>query len=130
MNVKSAVKGMQFDHALGAMRVVLAGRLSVEDLEAAFLEMLEHPQFRPGMPIIWDLRTATLVTLSTEHLRRLSGRVSTQRARRGTGKAAIVVGSDVDYGLMRQFEVLSEGVPRQLMVFRELAAAEAWLGAD
>jgi hypothetical protein len=43
-------------------------------------------------------------------------------------RRAIVVGSDVVYGMARMYQILRDTAPDHLEVFRDLASNVAWLG--
>lgn len=79
-----------------------------------------------GPALLWDLREGTIASLTTDELRTVS-RLASER--RSDGSTAYVVGTDVDYGMLRMYEVISEiqGVTQQRKVFRERAHAVAWL---
>ena len=84
----------------------------------------------PTRLALWDLRRSTVNEATTDELRDATSEfLRTARAQKQGGRAAIVVGSDATYGLMRMLITHAEldGYAVELRPFREIAAARAWL---
>lgn len=87
----------------------------------------------PTSLALWDLRQSTLNKATTEELRQATEdflRVALTQSR--GGRAALVVGNDVTYGLMRMLITHAEleGYGVKLRVFRDVVVARAWLRDD
>lgn len=106
---------MVFTHA--------TGELDVEDVHAHRTGLREHPDYRPGMNHLIDLREAKLAPEPAE-LRHL---VSEDPFDAG-GRRALLVADDLLYGLGRMYEMLAEQRRIAFRPFRSLADACAWLG--
>jgi hypothetical protein len=84
----------------------------------------------PTRLALWDLRRSTVDETATYELRRATGAFLTAAVKQSRGgRAAIVVGSEAAYGLMRMLITHAEldGYAVKLRAFREIAAARAWL---
>ena len=108
-----------------------AGSLSDADVLAAYERLYGDERWQPGFDEIVDLRHAELSRITAEGLRALDTLV-----RDKTGdycesfKTAVVAPDDLEFGLARMYELLSEESPESVMVFRELDQALAWIGVD
>jgi len=106
--------------------VRLTGTLQATDIKDAFSAMVAHPDFEPGFNSLWDLRGASAARLDFEALRDVVRAAAFKKDARGSGKVAVVVAHDVDYGVSRIYEMLASGLPTVVNVFRRLEEAEAW----
>lgn len=102
---------------------------------AAYLEAMNEFQqsehFRPGIHAIWDFRKLTGASIRDEDLRTIAEYQKKIASTRGPSwKAALVVASDLSYGLSKVFEAYSDTAPNQVMVFRNMKEAEAWILSD
>lgn len=108
--------------------VTLAGRITAHGIVRAIESLNAHPQYRPGIPKLWDARNGDLSKLTRAEFRSIAraGRLS-GLPKRGS-RVAVLVTKTVDFGIARMFE-LSEGYDRvdAMRVFRDHAAAIAWL---
>jgi hypothetical protein len=79
--------------------------------------------------VLWDLSHASLDTLSSDDARRLAEAMSGYAAARQGGKTAVVVRSELAFGLSRMYEHWREvqQIDLSFMVFRERGKAWAWL---
>jgi len=102
------------------------GTLTFEAVAEAGALASKLPGYRPGMNALWDLREADLTGLDRKALERLSEVIRQHPARLGA-KIAIVVVRDVDYGIMRMWQVYGEDAPQNRRVFAKITDAQAWL---
>ncbi len=108
--------------------VIYEGRVTPESVRSAFDALLSHPEFRPGMACLWDVRGASGESLSSKELDSFAHTAAEKRHERGEGRTALVVPRDVDYGAGRAYQQKFErGVAAHFMPFRDLSEAEAWL---
>lgn len=106
----------------GLVRLESHGDVAFDEWKAAVDAALAHPDHRPGMGVLHDWR-GMRTSPSTAEIE--------ARARYGAGlgpiRWALVVPSDVGYGMGRMAEILTERPPIELRTFRDLGEAEAWL---
>lgn len=121
---------LSIDRQRRVATVKLSGTLQATDLKDGFAAMVSHPDFEPGFNSLWDLRSASLARLDFEALRDIVRLAATKRDARGSGKVALVVTADVDYGVSRVYEMLASGLPTVVGVFRSVEEATAWFAAD
>ncbi len=96
---------------------------------ADFLEHMEKlgldPRFRPEFDHVVDCREFERFDLTTTQIREMGG----QSLFAATSKRALVVSSDLHFGLARMFATYREVNSGQVtMVFRDMPEATAWLG--
>jgi hypothetical protein len=83
-----------------------------------------HPDFHREMEQLFDFREVTKAMLSEEDVRLLASR----NIFSGQSRRALVVSSDVQFGLGRMFETYREGAGEHgITIFREMADALSWL---
>jgi hypothetical protein len=66
------------------------------------------------------------VQVTSEYIREVARSTSYAEGSR----RAFVASSDVQFGLSRMFQILSDESPAEVRVFRDLAEARRWLGLD
>jgi len=111
------------------LRVRLSGDQTLESLLAALASMEEHPDFRPELNRLWDLSAATMASLSRADFQRIAELTTARGVEPPGARVAVLVAHDVDFGLMRMLDLLTENRrPDELRTFRDRAEAERWLG--
>ncbi|HRX20016.1 MAG TPA: hypothetical protein P5135_13270 [Gemmatimonadales bacterium] len=117
------------DARAGRIRVIRSGAISLHDENDAYRARLADPLYRSGLDVLVDSREvdppddARTVRHVADHVAR---HATALRCRR----VALVVGSEVMYGMARMYQILSEEWYPDTAVFRELEAAEAWLDGN
>jgi hypothetical protein len=100
------------------------GVLIEEDLFGHAAALGADPRFRRDMRQLLDFREVTQLQISGATLRQM-----VDRNPFGAGaRRAIVVGSEVAYGMARMFQTFKDATPDRLEVFRSLERALEWLG--
>jgi hypothetical protein len=101
-----------------------AGVFTMTDALAHQENLLKNPDFEPNFSQLMDLTHITEVDLTSEDLRTLSQRSIFSR----DSRRAILVNSDVVFGLARMFEALREYYGEEgIRVFRNLDDALEWV---
>ena len=112
----------------GYARVVFRGTGNFDAFVEAFGRMINHPEFRPGMNALWDLRNASLARIGTSEMRRMVEWAQRHTPKRDGARVAMLVRRDVDFGVSRIAEPLIEArLSVQYQVFRDEAEALAWV---
>jgi hypothetical protein len=116
------------DEEAGRVTLRFLGTVTDRDLFTTFEELYGDPRHRIGMPELTDCRDVERVEITAEGLRGLA--TATQASldpAREPWKVAVVAPADLVFGLGRMYELLREGSPEQVQVFRDITAAERWL---
>ena len=101
------------------------GVLTTDDLRGLYRVMLTDPRIRPGFRQLADWRDITTMSVDQFAVREAAQtHVFGDHMRR-----AIVVASDVAYGIARMFASYSDAAGQDVEVFRDMASAQLWLEA-
>ncbi len=89
-------------------------------------EVLEHPDYRPGMSVLVVCRDVRLGRFSTEAIRQLAHFTRAAERHLGDCRIALVAAQPAIFGLARMYQMRRS--PRYaLEVFRDEAEARDWL---
>jgi hypothetical protein len=112
------------EHAL--IRETFVGQVTADELVRLCAEEWAHPDYRKGLNVLTDLRAAH-VEVSFEQMVQY---VAFAEQGQGAGRQAIVVASQLEFGLARMFESISEARGRlwvNLRIFHDITEAERWV---
>jgi hypothetical protein len=115
-------------HTIDAARRVVQSRLwdvvTETDAWGSAAALMNDPSFDPTFAQLADMREVKDVDVSTRTVRELALiHIFAPQARR-----ALVVASDLQYGIGHMTASFAEGGDQQVAVFRTVAEAERWLG--
>lgn len=110
----------------GILRTTIEGETGFEDVKRYLDTLLADPAFVPGMPGLIDCRKVKSL-FSIRDLRRTAADTKDRPAMKVPGRAAVIASSNLIYGLLRMYEVFSEGQATRIRVFRQPEEALAWL---
>jgi hypothetical protein len=110
----------------GILYTTIEGETRFEDVKGYLDTLLSDPGFTPGMPGLIDCRKVRSL-FSIKDLRRTAADTSERPQMRVPGRAAVLASSNLIYGLLRMYEVFSEGQATKIRVFRQPEEALAWL---
>ena len=107
--------------------VTIRGSGGLADLQMETEHLLNHPEHTPGMDEIWDLRDGMLVGGSPSEMLQHVDFIQ-QRRSRLADRVAFVIGSKLQYGLIRMWESYSETETHQEnRIFDYVVSAREWL---
>lgn len=126
-NINVMAISTHIDPGTGARTHTVTGDLELFDVRRTLEDVYARPEFRPEAAALWDLREAT-GDVPTEDVRHLVDFVTKLVGDGDPGKVAIVVSSDLGYGLSKMYETILGGQSRKPMkVFRDMVEAKRWL---
>jgi hypothetical protein len=105
-----------------------AGRVTGSEFLACYRSIYDDPAYVPGMGELVDLSEADTIRFSMADLkaiRDLTARVAGSSD--SVVHTAIVVASDLAYGMSRMYEVFAEMGPEDVAIFRDAPSALRWL---
>ncbi len=111
----------------GIVYLPFQGDVSAADITRGRASFLGDPAFEPGMNFLVDLREATIVALSTPQLEVLADEGREMATGWGPHRTGVVVARDVDFGVIRVFEILGKRPGLELEVFRDYDECLRWL---
>ncbi len=110
------------------VRIVGSGRLTDDEMVQCVSALRADPKLEPDMSTLSDMRDIE-VAFTPEGVERMVDAMEATAERRSQARAAIVVGSDVAFGMGRMFEMQSEErTAPSFRIFRDMDAAREWLG--
>ena len=108
---------------------VHTGRVPDDEFLTFYKSFFESDTFKPPMNLLVDLRETNSSSRSPEVLLRFAESVEAKLADiTANTKVAVVAPKDLSFGLARMYEILSDSVHWDFVVFRAMDAATAWLG--
>lgn len=118
----------EIDAGRPLVRTRCRGDVTLGEVFEHFAALRADPHVPARFDVLLDLSELTSVPES-EQLRAVAGQADGLGGRERLGACAIVASVDVLFGMSRMFEVFAEPFFGATCVFRELAAAEAWLAS-
>jgi hypothetical protein len=112
---------------LGVIVLRAKQSLSFSEIRDIFGEMVRLPGFREGLCLVADFRGSG-TSLTGEDIRQLAIWARRTDAAWGDTKWSIIASSDALYGLSRMFSSLTDELQVETHVFRDVEAADGWLG--
>ena len=110
------------------LRVRRWGSVSTHDEDRACVARARDPLVHPGIPVLVDCREVEPPD-AVETVRYLADCVAHIAHELQCGPVAILVNSDVAYGMARMYMALTELTHPDTEVFRDLQGAESWLAS-
>lgn len=110
--------------------VTLEGETAAEGILAAVEDLVNHPRWRPGYHALFDNRKLCGAGVPNDGVEKISYRFISLKERLGNGRCALVMGTEIDFGLGRAWEMITEDeVDMSIQIFREIGNALAWIEA-
>jgi hypothetical protein len=114
------------DTKRGIVYTTVTGELTLKEVHADMEQMAADPLYRPTMPGLVDLRGVTRL-LTTDEISQLAETIRSSPKVVAQTRRALLVGSDLSFGMYRMFESLASGGSVDYRVFRDEAEARAWV---
>ena len=117
---------IQIDKKQGIVYRVIKGTVTVDEIVESFISVLESDDYHPGMKTLTDMREV-IHFVTPQDVRHIAGFILEQMSTIGALKAAIVVSSDVSFGMTRMLKAHVDSGSTDIRVFREMEEATLWL---
>ena len=118
---------LKSDDALGCIFIKWRGTFSHEEGSAHYREIAELASFQQGSHLFHDARLVD-ANVPTSEIRNVAKAPSRKVDSDIVRKVAILVTSDLGFGMMRMLATIRERPGLVLNVFHDLEEAKAWLG--
>ena len=105
---------------------VVRGEVSAEELSASISEVLEHPDFHPGMKSLTDMRDASPSSKPSD-IMAIADVIKEKGAAFQGAKAAVVVSEQVAFSMARALKGYAGKTAFQIRVFYDMDEARRWL---
>jgi hypothetical protein len=104
----------------------VTGEITLAEIYEDMVRLASDPNYQPEMTGIVDMRNAT-VELTADELRQLAGELRNRPKVVARARRALLVGSDLAFGIYRMFATLAMDGSTDYRVFRDEQAARDWL---
>jgi hypothetical protein len=117
----------RIDADLGVVYLHIVGHVPPSELSTFLRTLFADPEYRAGYHFLADCRDGGEAN-SSEEVRMMADGVRRHSARMTGARCAVVVRTDVQYGLTRIFAAFVGDAPFELQTFRKIDDACRWLG--
>ena len=118
------------DEQQGLFIAQTEGPIQLEDEELMIMGILAHPQWSSDFNLLFDHTESTLEHLLAIDIQKLSDLIKSYSAELQISKLAMVLSSDLNYGLGRMLEAYtSDYMACEIAITRTRKEAESWLTA-
>lgn len=107
-----------------------SGTLTDDDVLQFKARLVRDPDFRPGMKELSDIRNITRLDVTAAGIRAMVEQDQRDRAVVASHRLALVVSKDLDFGMARMYQTLTESTMKNVGVFRDIDKANAWLQSE
>jgi hypothetical protein len=114
------------DKKTGLLLRKVEGEVGPTEMIASLEASMRHPDFRPGMDSLTDMREFAQKSDSAD-IRQFAGFLLDQIDLVAGTRAAVVVSRTVDYGFTRMLQALVDVPGISVAVFYDIDEAEQWL---
>ena len=118
---------LKLNAELGVIVLRVKQSLSFDEVRSIFVEMVRLPGFKEGLCLVADFRGSG-TSLTGDDMRNLATLARQRDTAWGDTKWSFVASSDTMYGLSRMFMALTDELHVDTHVFRDIKAANGWLG--
>jgi hypothetical protein len=119
----------EIDPRLGLIRTVCAGAVTFDEVSQHFHALETQSDLPRHLDVLLDLSAIASVP-DAQQLQLIAAEIGRLRHKLAWGCCAIVATRDLVFGVSRVLEVRAEDSFAATQVFRERAAAEAWLASE
>jgi hypothetical protein len=119
---------IEYVEAQNYMKVVGAGLFSINEHFRIFEDIVSHEYWKPGMLLLFDNRQMDFTGINFKVVSQASSNYERISDRIGNIKAAMLMKSISDFGIGRQFEIISANKGSgEMRVFLDEKEALLWL---
>jgi hypothetical protein len=119
---------IRYDAAARRRVATFTGNIEDEHLLGAYARLLEQPDYDFTADDLVDLSGVLRFGVTSDGLRRVMGMFAEADELGNRTRLAIVAPEDAVYGVSRMYQLMrGDDVPEEISVFRDRAAATAWL---
>jgi hypothetical protein len=119
------------EEELGLVMAAVEGRITDADVLAYAERRLDDPDRLRAFDEVMDLRAiAEDSTVTNRGVRQLAQFWGDRSSEIGGGRLAVIAPSDVSFGMSRMYQILRDGGPDSIQVFRDPIDAFCWLDVE
>jgi hypothetical protein len=119
----------RIDKSLGLLLLTGRGPIQAEDIDACFERLLADPDYSAVRKELADFREASF-SFQPDDVKKLAKSTRERPLETQIERRAIVVVSELQYGLARMFSQLVAPSGQEVQPFRDINEARRWLDGD
>jgi len=106
--------------------------LSIEMYKQTMDKIISTNEYPTDVPTLWDLRKLDFSSIDSNFVDQVTGKRKEINRERKNAKLAMVVDSDLGYGMTRMYQIFSElaGLSQKVEIFKNIEEAKDWLLED
>ena len=104
----------------------IEGQLTIDEFKLMLEQVVESKEFRPDVKTLWDLRNLDFTKIDASFERQLI-QIRRSFPERSNAKIALVSENELGFALSRMYQILSDVLPQNVKVFRDVIDGENWL---
>ena len=109
-----------------ALYVTLSGQVSLDEFYKTIVEVAESKSFNPDIRTLVDIRELDFSDINSDFLKRLIA-LEKKNTKRVHTRVAYIADTEVNFGMTRMYQQLSDDIPKTSKVFRDYSEGEKWL---
>jgi len=86
----------------------MEGKLSIETYKQTMDKIISSDEYHSDVPTLWDLRKLDFCSIDSNFVDQVTGKRKEINRERKNAKLAMVVDSDLGYGMTRMYQIFSE----------------------
>jgi hypothetical protein len=119
---------IEYIEAQNYLKVTGSGLFSINQHFQVFDDIIKQEYWKPGMPLLFDNRRMDFTGIDFKVVSQASSNYERMSDRIGCTKGAMLMKSISDFGIGRQFEIISNNKgPGEIRVFLDEKEALLWL---
>ena len=108
--------------------ITLSGPIQADEIIKTLDSLFQKAEYVSGCSV-WDFRKAQGESTFNE-IRKIAQFAGEHRGSRPEGRVALVVSSELHFGLSRIYQALTEGLPFHIEIFKSFGQALSWAKAS
>ena len=118
---------IKYDQDRKILNISVSGKSDFNEFSSTLETITNSKDFPPNIRTVWDIRQADFSFANFQLVKEVV-KIRSKFSKRSHCRSALVVSSNLQYGLSRMFEMLSDGkIQHKLRIFRDLEEGEKWL---
>ena len=118
---------INYDQNRKMLNISVSGTSDFDEFSSTLETITNSTEYPPNIRAVWDIRKADFSFANFQLVREVV-KIRSGFTKRDNCRSALIVSGNLQYGLGRMFELLSDGkIPHQFMVFRDYEEGEQWL---
>jgi hypothetical protein len=119
---------LRHDHEKGLLYATVTNPFTPDDLNAALAEITNSKQYAAHAPTLWDMRAVEFAHFNRD-LELEFIEVRRRFPNRDKARVALIVATDLAFGMLRMYETLSElnDLPQTMRILHDYTEGENWL---